>query len=200
MPAVLPLTSASFPFRPRSMRGIVPGENSESELETELHAPRLRRGRRLAEEPRRHRARVAGEVHAVEDVVGLGEEFEIEPAVRLLKPAAAATAAARSTLLLRPRRGGAEHERAAQAHAHVSPARGAARAVAPDYPAGGVERPVVDDQVVVVVGAGRDVVRRPRLVDEAVHRRAEAADRWQEQVGLQAVTDVLRGRAPLEVW
>src|SRR5258705_12522565 len=175
MPAVLPLTSASFPFRPRSMRGIVPGGNSEPELETDLHAPRLRRGRGLAEEARRHRARVVGEVHAVEDVVGLREEFEVEAAGRLLK--AAATAAAWSALLLRPRRGGAEHERAAQARAHVAPARRAARAVAPDRPAGGVEGSIVDDQVVVVVDAGRDAVLRGRLVDEAGHRRAETADR-----------------------
>src|SRR2546430_2075800 len=154
MPAVLPLTSATFPLRPRSMRGIVPGGNSEPELETELHAPRLRRRRRLAEETRRHRPGVGGEVHTVEDVVGLGEEFEGEAAGVLLKAAATATAAARSPLLLRRWRRGAEHKRAAQAHAHVAPARRAARAVAPDYPASGVERPVVDDEVVVVVDAG----------------------------------------------
>src|SRR6185436_20274572 len=152
MPAVLPLTSASFPVRPRSMRGnctcfgltnlriygIGKSQNPirqfvnpevrkwlEAKLETELHASRLRRGRRLAEQARRHRPGVRGEVDAVEDVVGLGEEFEIEAAGRLLK----AAAAARSALLLRPRRGGAEHERAGQPHGHVAQASRAARAV-----------------------------------------------------------------------
>src|SRR5689334_22935168 len=87
-------------------------ERLEAKLHPDLHPPSLRRGRRLPEEPRRHRPRVAREIDAVEDVVGLREEFEIAAGRR------------RATL----RRAPSEREAAAEAHAQVSPARRAARA------------------------------------------------------------------------
>src|SRR5439155_12422764 len=94
-------------------------------------------------------------------------------------------------------RGLTERKAAAKAHAQVSPTRRTARAVAANYPARRIERPIVDDQIMVVVAPGRDVVRRTRLIHEAIHAQTETGDGWKEDVRLKAVPDVLRRGTPL---